>query len=99
MKKIIFISFCSLLLFGSPLIINAYSDTATSHAGVTFKQDPETKKGDTNDKSGTFPSKKPAPRLPKTGDTSGLYLIVIGLGLLIIAKKSYFKEVGKQHGF
>ncbi|PZF88064.1 cell surface protein [Listeria ivanovii] len=93
MKKIIFISFCSLLLLGLPLITNAYSDTATSHVGVTFKQDPGTKSGDTDDKSGTFPSKKPLTRLPKTGDTSELYLIAIGLGLLIIAKKSYFKEV------
>lgn len=40
-----------------------------------------------------FHQKKPLTRLPKTGDTSELYLIAIGLGLLIIAKKSYFKEV------
>ncbi|WP_260497630.1 LPXTG cell wall anchor domain-containing protein [Listeria ivanovii] len=92
MKKIIFISFCSLLLFGSPLISNAYSDTATSRAGVTFKQNPGTKKGDTDDKSGTFPSRRPAPRLPNTGDTSEFYLIVIGIGLLIIAKKDILRR-------
>ncbi|MBC6296252.1 LPXTG cell wall anchor domain-containing protein [Listeria sp. FSL L7-1517] len=93
MKKIILLSFCSLLLLGLPLITSAYTDTATSHAGVILKQDLGTKTGETDDRSGTFPSKKPISKLPKTGDTSEPCLLLLGLGLLILATKSHVKEV------
>ncbi|MBC6296256.1 LPXTG cell wall anchor domain-containing protein [Listeria sp. FSL L7-1517] len=95
MKKIGFILLCAFFICVLPLFTQANTnvDTAISRAGIKLTQDSGTKTGETDDRSGTFPSKKPISKLPKTGDTSEPYLLLLGLGLLILATKSHVKEV------
>ncbi|MCY7430070.1 LPXTG cell wall anchor domain-containing protein, partial [Listeria monocytogenes ATCC 19115] len=33
---------------------------------------------------------------PKTGDTTDFYLVLLGFGFILIAKKGYFKEVREE---
>ncbi|MBC2237039.1 LPXTG cell wall anchor domain-containing protein [Listeria innocua] len=94
-KKYILIVIGCTVLFLFPLESSAYTDTAISKAGVTFVRDknrPAQVFG-TDDNSGTFPSKGPIKRLPKTGDNSDVYFILLGVSLLLIAKKNVFKGV------
>ncbi|WP_228465795.1 LPXTG cell wall anchor domain-containing protein [Listeria seeligeri] len=95
MKKLILFSLCCLMIFVNPLMTRAYTDDAVSQAGIIFKQKDGTKKDGTDDRTGTFPSKAPANRLPKTGDTTDPFLVLLGCTFLLVAKKSYFKEVRK----
>ncbi|EPR7324609.1 TPA: LPXTG cell wall anchor domain-containing protein [Listeria innocua] len=95
MKKYMLIVIGCSVLFFSPLEGNAYTDTAISKAGITFVRDknrPAPING-TDDRSGTFPSKGPIKRLPKTGDNNDFYFILLGVSLLLIAKKNLFKGV------
>lgn len=96
-----FILICCLFVFASPFYVKANTDKAntdkaTSKAGVIFTHDPRKPKTGTDDRSGTFPTKVPPKRLPKTGDTADFYLVLLGVGFILIAKKGYFKEVREE---
>ncbi|EGK9507935.1 LPXTG cell wall anchor domain-containing protein [Listeria monocytogenes] len=96
MKKMGFILICCLFVCASPFYVKANTDKATSKAGVIFTHDPRKPKTGTDDRSGTFPTKVPPKKLPKTGDTTDFYLVLLGFGFILIAKKGYFKEVRKE---
>ncbi|MCL4981463.1 hypothetical protein M5Y64_10640, partial [Neisseria meningitidis] len=78
MKKMGFILICCLFVCASPFYVKANTDKATSRAGVIFTHDPRKPKTGTDDRSGTFPTKVPPKRLPKTGDTADFYLVLLG---------------------
>ncbi|MBC1483928.1 LPXTG cell wall anchor domain-containing protein [Listeria sp. FSL L7-1485] len=92
MKKIGFILLCCLFMYTSPAFTEAYTDTANSQAGITFTKDSRPPRDGTDNQQGTFPSKAPIKKLPKTGESSDFYLVLVGLGLLFIAKKSCLRR-------
>ncbi|MCD2224730.1 LPXTG cell wall anchor domain-containing protein [Listeria cossartiae] len=96
MKKMGFILICCLFVCASPFYVKANTDKATSKAGVIFTHDPRKQNTGTDDRSGTFPTKFPPKKLPKTGDTTDLYFILLGISCILIARNGYFKEVRKE---
>ncbi|EAE8347166.1 LPXTG cell wall anchor domain-containing protein [Listeria monocytogenes] len=96
MKKITLVLVCCILLFTIPLVSNAYTDTEISKAGVTIKKEQHFLNTGTDNEHGTFPSKIPNKRLPQTGDSETGWFCLLGLGLIVLSKEIYFKEVKKK---
>lgn len=88
MKKIGFIILCCLFLCAAPFYVEAKkADTVTSKANVVIKKDPHKAKSGTDDRTGTYPTKFPR-KLPKTGESGDLPLIVVGISLILFARKN-----------
>ncbi|MBC2107782.1 LPXTG cell wall anchor domain-containing protein [Listeria innocua] len=96
MKKIGFIIFCCLFLFAAPFYVEAKTaDTATSKASVVIKKAPRKAKSGTDDRTGTYPTKFPR-KLPKTGESGDLPLVIAGISLILFASKKHFKGVREE---